>query len=75
MKRIYIYIFTALILLASCTSRDRYITFSGYAQGGTYTVKFNLNGRDGMIKEAPEAIRDSVEAILQNIVLYLRLGQ
>ena len=59
----------AISLLAtfSCAPKDRYVSFSGYAQGGTYTVKFNLNGRDGMIKEKPEAIRDSVEAILQNI--------
>ena len=63
MKRIYIYIFTALILLASCTSRDRYITFSGYAQGGTYTVKLNLKG----VSEKPEAIRDSVETLLKQI--------
>ena len=57
----------ALLTIFSCTPKDRYVSFSGYAQGGTYTVKFNLNGRDGMIKEKPEAIRDSVDAILQNI--------
>lgn len=57
----------ALLTIFSCTPKDRYVSFSGYAQGGTYTVKFNLNGRDGMIKETPEAIKDSVEAILQNI--------
>jgi thiamine biosynthesis lipoprotein len=63
MKRIYIYIFAALILLVSCTSRDRYMTFSGYAQGGTYTVKLNLKG----VSEKPEAIRDSVETLLKQI--------
>ena len=57
----------SLLTIFSCTPEDRYVSFSGYAQGGTYTVKFNLNGRDGMIKEKPEAIRDSVDAILQNI--------
>ena len=43
------------------------MTITGYAQGGTYAVKLNLNGRDGMIKVSPEAIRDSVDAILRNI--------
>ena len=63
MKRIYAYISAVLILLASCTPRDRYMTFSGFAQGGTYTVKLNLKGVD----EKPVEIRDSVEALLQQI--------
>ncbi len=53
--------------LASCTPRDRYITITGFAQGGTYTVKLNMNGTGGMVKVKPEAIRDSVDAILKNI--------
>ena len=57
----------SLLILFSCTPKDKYISFSGYAQGGTYTVKLNLNGKDGMVKVKPEAIRDSVEAILQDI--------
>lgn len=56
-----------LLALCACGPRDRYITFSGYAQGGTYTVKLNLNGRDGMIKVKPETIKDSVDAILNKI--------
>ena len=63
MKRIYAYISAVLILLASCTPRDRYMTFSGFAQGGTYTIKLNLKGVD----EKPVEIRDSVEALLQQI--------
>jgi thiamine biosynthesis lipoprotein len=43
------------------------MTFSGFAQGGTYTVKLNLNG----VEEKPEVIRDSVEALLQQIDLSL----
>lgn len=39
------------------------MSFSGYAQGGTYTVKLNLRG----VSERPETIRDSVEAILRTI--------
>lgn len=57
----------SLLALFSCAPKDRYISFSGYAQGGTYTVKFNLNGKNGMIDENPEDIRDSIDAILLNI--------
>ena len=44
----------ALICMSSCSPRDRYMTITGFAQGGTYTVKLNLNGTDGMIKVQPE---------------------
>ena len=65
------YLRVILIILsmaaASCTPRDRYIQISGFAQGGTYTVKLNLNGKDGMVRQSPEEIRDSIDAILQKI--------
>ena len=54
-------------LTFGCTPSDRYMTITGYAQGGIYTVKMNLNGRNGMIRTSPETIRDSVDAILQSI--------
>ncbi len=66
MKKIFIYV-CVLFMMFSCTPRDRYISITGFAQGGTYTVKLNMNGRDGMIKVEPEVIRDSVDAILKNI--------
>ena len=53
--------------IVSCAPEDRYVSFSGYAQGGTYTVKFNMNGVD----MKPEAVRDSVDAILGNIDMAL----
>ena len=43
------------------------MTITGHAQGGTYAVKLNLNGNDGMIQTPPEEIRDSIDAILQKI--------
>ena len=43
------------------------MTVTGYAQGGTYTVKLNLNGNKGTIKVRPEEIRDSIDTILKNI--------
>ena len=51
----------------SCSPRDRYVTFTGYAQGGTYTVKINMNGTDGMVKKKPEEIKQAVDSILQGI--------
>lgn len=57
----------AVVLSCACGPRDRYVSFSGFAQGGTYTVKLNLNGCDGMIRLAPEQIKDSVENILRDI--------
>ena len=56
-----------LLLLAtvlSCTGgRDKYVQISGYAQGGTYTVKINVKG----VSVPVETIRDSVDAILLQI--------
>ncbi len=66
MKKFLLCIIASMAIF-SCTPRDRYVTITGFAQGGTYTVKLNLNGRDGMVKVAPEVIRDSVDAILKNI--------
>ena len=62
--------FLCAVMLAaafSCAPRDRYITITGFAQGGTYAVKLNLNGRDGMIQTDPETIKDSVDSILRCI--------
>lgn len=56
-----------LSTLYSCTSSDRYITITGYAQGGAYSVKLNLRGSHGMIAVAPEQIRDSIDSILRHI--------
>ncbi len=53
-----------LLVVSSCAPRDKYVTISGYAQGGTYSVTFNLKGRDGMIQTPVETIKDTVDAIL-----------
>ena len=34
-------------MAAACTSGDRFIAITGYAQGGTYSVKVDLEGADG----------------------------
>ena len=70
MKKISLH-FAVIILLSSlvisCAPRDRYISITGYAQGGTYTVKLNLNGKDGKVAAGAEEIRDSIDAILVRI--------
>lgn len=63
MRRILAYIITLVLVCISCSPRSRYVVFSGYAQGGTYTVRFNLDG----VNEKPEVIRDSVDALLSQI--------
>lgn len=60
--RLFFYVIP-LVALFGCAPRDRYVTISGYAQGGTYSVRFNMNG----VKERPEEIRDSVDSILRSI--------
>jgi len=52
-----------LFLALSCARPARYIQVSGQAQGGTYTVKLNLQG----VRESPETVRDSIEALLTGI--------
>ena len=61
MKFRYLLLFTALFLV-SC-SRDRYIAFNGYAQGGTYTVKMNLKG----VSMNPSSIQMAVDSILTEV--------
>ena len=53
----------ALSLFASCAEKNSYVTFSGYAQGGTYAVKANLKGVDAH----PDEIAARIESILKNI--------
>lgn len=56
-----------VLLLSACTRGDEYIVISGFAQGGTYTVKLNLEGREGRVKPSPEEIRDSIDAVLLRV--------
>ncbi len=57
---------TLAALLCSC-SGDKYITIQGFAQGGEYTVKLNLMGRNGMIHRSPEKIKADIDSILTEI--------
>lgn len=52
------------LFFVACAPKEGYISITGYAQGGTYTVKLNLDGPEGRVAVAPEAIRDSIDSIL-----------
>lgn len=68
-KIFYLIIAASIVSLSisGCGHRDRYISFSGYAQGGIYTVKMNMNGRNGKINKKPEEIQNKVDSILTAI--------
>ena len=51
----------AVLLLTGC--RPGYVQLTGYAQGGTWSVKYNAAG----VKASPEAVQKGVEAILTTI--------
>ncbi len=67
MKRHLLLFLPALIFLFSCSGRDRYVAITGYAQGGTYSVKLNMKGAGGMVRLDPEQIRDGVDSVLNAI--------
>ena len=52
-----------LSLFISCAEKERYVTFSGYAQGGTYAVKANLKGVD----VRPDEIAVRIDSLLKTI--------
>lgn len=49
--------------LAGCSDRDRYVTIRGYAQGGTFAVKYNAAGVH--VKDA--AVQATVDSLLTAI--------
>ena len=53
----------AMTVSISCSPQKGYVTITGFAQGGTYAVKLNMEG----LEVPPEEIRDSIEAILHGI--------
>jgi Membrane-associated lipoprotein involved in thiamine biosynthesis len=49
-----------LLALCACSGRGRYVAVTGYAQGGTYSVKFNTAG----LRVSKESIAAAVDSIL-----------
>lgn len=54
-------------MAAACTSGDRFIAITGYAQGGTYSVKVDLEGADGRIRMRPERIKEGIDSVLEAV--------
>ncbi|MGN0189811.1 MAG: FAD:protein FMN transferase [Candidatus Cryptobacteroides sp.] len=52
------------LLFVACAPKEGYISITGYAQGGTYTVKLNMDGPQGRVAVAPEAIKASIDSVL-----------
>ena len=66
-KNLLLYIIT-IILPITCTPSDKYIELTGYAQGGTYSIKINLKGKDGkIIKTAPAQIKKNIDSLFNLI--------
>ena len=49
-----------LLALCACSGRGRYVAVTGYAQGGTYSVKFNASG----VRVPKEEIAAAIDSIL-----------
>ena len=60
--KLYI-LLSAVIMIQSCQQRDRYVVFSGYAQGGTWAVKANMKG----VKVRDAAVKAHLDSILVRI--------
>ena len=63
LKNLIICILSVLFLSVGCERRSGYISFSGFAQGGVYTVKMDMRG----VKEKPENIKNHVDSLLDVI--------
>jgi len=59
------YLLTALsvLILVSCHNGGKYMMLSGYAQGGTYAVKYNASG----VWMRPEKMQAAVDTLLKEI--------
>ena len=49
-----------LLMLCACSGHDRYVAVTGYAQGGTYSVKFNTAG----VRVQRAGIASAIDSIL-----------
>jgi len=58
--KIALFVLLAGLVSVSCTERPRFIQISGYAQGGTYSVRLNMTG----VKIQPVLIQEAVDSIL-----------
>lgn len=52
------------VLSVSCVRESGYVSVSGYAQGGTYTVTFNMTGKDERIRVPVKKIASDIDSLL-----------
>ncbi len=65
--RHFFQILTAFVTLAalwSCNPNGRYITITGYAQGGEYMVKLRIDNVEGQAAKKPELLKTGIDSIL-----------
>lgn len=55
------------MLAAACSRNYGYIAITGYAQGGTYSVKLDLSGTSGRINAGPEEIKAGIDSVLEAV--------
>ncbi|MBQ9548199.1 MAG: FAD:protein FMN transferase [Bacteroidales bacterium] len=63
MLRPRLFVLFLVCLLASACGRGRYLSFKGYAQGGTYTVKVNVRGMHAKPAQMGAAIDSILRAV------------
>lgn len=63
MKLKPIAVIVAFLSFMSCSAGDRYVSYSGYAQGGTWRVTFNRKG----LSVKDEVIKATIDSILVEI--------
>lgn len=63
MLRRYLLTVLAMLAMASCGGAGDYVLLSGYAQGGTYAVKYNSAG----VRTRPEKMQAAVDTLLREI--------
>ena len=74
MKQKFIIVLTSILVLssASCAQKNEYVSFSGYAQGGMYSVTINLKGVDVPLYDITARVDDILIAIDNSLSGYNR---
>ncbi len=60
----YIVPLYAAAMSVSCSPGGGYISVTGYAQGGTYTVKLNMDTDKGRVRMSPDEIRSGIDSVI-----------
>jgi len=66
-EKVLLYLSFVLMIFLSGSCRDGYVSVSGFAQGGTWLVKLNLDGPEGRVKASPETIKEKIDSVLTRV--------